>query len=355
MATTTTKNTTISTGTCNFCQAEVNKTKMTQHLRYCKQRLASIAAKKPHAQRKQGRLLHLLVEGQYNPQYWMHLEIPAAESLLTLDGFLRDTWLECCNHLSSFTINGTHYSVEIEDVMPSFTVGEEGNQAVSVEEAEPEEKQELADQLIIARTLKFLYSYLQLLVPEFREAVPYDLIKKCADFTSIEDLILFLQETDKATKLEEIPYSTDKAVLEKYKKDYVQKEVLGILLRDLQHDRDMDVPLGKALKLLKPGKKFFHEYDFGSTTYLALRVIDEREGVLPTQKEDPVQVMARNNPPAYSCQVCGKPAELINAWDGEYGMEFYCKQCAKKKFKHTDEMLPVVNSPRAGVCGYTGH
>jgi hypothetical protein len=39
----------------------------------------------------------------------MHLEIPADATLEGLDQFLRDTWLECCGHLSAFTIGEERY------------------------------------------------------------------------------------------------------------------------------------------------------------------------------------------------------------------------------------------------------
>src|SRR5260370_19281758 len=45
----------------------------------------------------------------------MHLELPANATLADLDDFLRDTWLECCGHLSEFTIKDVSYSSVPED------------------------------------------------------------------------------------------------------------------------------------------------------------------------------------------------------------------------------------------------
>ena len=42
--------------------------------------------------------------------YWMFLTIPENGNLFLLDQFLRKTWLECCGHLSMFTIDKCHYS-----------------------------------------------------------------------------------------------------------------------------------------------------------------------------------------------------------------------------------------------------
>ena len=41
--------------------------------------------------------------------HWLHLEAPASVQLQLLDDFLRDLWLECCGHLSCFTIDGVRY------------------------------------------------------------------------------------------------------------------------------------------------------------------------------------------------------------------------------------------------------
>src|SRR5205814_9316988 len=89
----------VSSGICSFCQSEIDKRKMTQHLKYCKQRASTIAEENASSTPKT-KLFSLLVEGHYNPQYWMNLEIPDSEELATLDDFLRAIWLECCDHLS---------------------------------------------------------------------------------------------------------------------------------------------------------------------------------------------------------------------------------------------------------------
>ena len=39
-------------------------------------------------------------------------------------------------------------------------------------------------------------------------------------------------------------------------------------------DKSMNIKLGRVLG---PGMKFFHEYDFGTTTHLALKVVSEGE------------------------------------------------------------------------------
>jgi hypothetical protein len=41
--------------------------------------------------------------------YWMFATIPKSAPLSFLDSFLRDVWLECCGHLSEFTIGSRVY------------------------------------------------------------------------------------------------------------------------------------------------------------------------------------------------------------------------------------------------------
>lgn len=119
-------------------------------------------------------------------------------------------------------------------------------------------------------------------------------------------------------------------------------------------DESMDVPLGD---ILKPGTKFGYRYDFGSTTALALRLVSEYEGAPPSAKDKPVRILARNDPPEIRCGKCGKPAVLVCPECMYEKTGWLCKACAKR---HADEcegaemMLPVVNSPRVGVCGYCG-
>ncbi len=62
------------------------------------------------SEKKQAKNFHLVVEGRYSPEYWMHLLAPADTTLESIDSLLRDIWLECCGHLSAFTIEGISYS-----------------------------------------------------------------------------------------------------------------------------------------------------------------------------------------------------------------------------------------------------
>lgn len=107
----------------------------------------------------------------------------------------------------------------------------------------------------------------------------------------------------------------------------------------------------KVEEVLSPDLKFTHEYDFGSTTELTLKVMGEREGRIGRA---PLRLLARNDAPSWTCSVCGEPATQVHTEAMyEEGNPFYCDLHAGAQ---EDEwaFLPVVNSPRMGVCGYTG-
>ena len=215
----------ISTGKCSFCGGIFDKAAMTRHLKTCKQR-----PKPPEGKGPKKLPFHLLVEGRHQPEYWIHIEAPADATLDTLDGFLRDIWLECCGHMSEFEIDGTRYAVE-----------------------------------------------------------PMDL----------------------------------------------DDEPMGVKLRDV----------------LSPGMKFLHAYDFGSTTHLKLKVVSEDESGLAGKK---IRLLARNEPPVIPCGRCGKPATQVCSQCVYSAEGWLCDKCAAKHECGEDMLLPVVNSPRTGVCGYTG-
>ena len=116
-------------------------------------------------------------------------------------------------------------------------------------------------------------------------------------------------------------------------------------------DKEMSMRT-RLSEVLEVGVKFFYEYDYGSPTALVLKVVALREHGLPKVA---VQLLARNEAPQVSCQRCNiQPATQVCtecAWNGE---GWLCEACAVAHECGDEMCLPVVNSPRAGVCGYTG-
>jgi hypothetical protein len=188
-------------------------------------------------QAKKSKAFHLVVEGYRLPMYWMHLEVAAGTTLATLDHFLRETWLECCGHLSVFRIGGFNYYVDAE--MDAYW--------------------------------------------------DWDMRWK-----------------NMQVKLEEV---------------------------------------------LSPGQTCSYEYDFGSTTELIVKVIAEPE---VDMKGKAIQILARNSLPIIPCDMCGETATTFCPQCIYEDKGCLCEVCAKSHACGEERLLPLINSPRAGVCGYTG-
>lgn len=115
-------------------------------------------------------------------------------------------------------------------------------------------------------------------------------------------------------------------------------------------DKNMvGVKLGKVLKV---GDQLTHEYDFGTTTELKLKVIAEGEKVAGKGKVNRVEVLARNDAPEIPCQNCGALATQVCAQCIYEGEGWLCDKCAGEHECDEDMFLPILNSPRVGMCGY---
>ena len=212
-------------GTCLLCDKISTKSEMARHLMQC------IENHKPAKESQKA----FLITAYVGP-YWLYVQASKNALLKDLDKFLRDVWLECCGHLSQFTVNNKRY-----DAHPDNSWGEE--------------------------------------------------------------------------------------------------------------EKSMKYPLGEVLSV---GTKFSHEYDFGSTTELDLHVLGEHS-FAATEQKGAVRMLARNEPPLFMCQKCNKASAEQLCGECVYNDKgFFCGECAKGHTKHEDMFLPVVNSPRIGVCGYEG-
>lgn len=115
-----------------------------------------------------------------------------------------------------------------------------------------------------------------------------------------------------------------------------------------------EISMTKKIKnVLTPGIQLTYQYDFGSTTELNIKAIDYYHGNIGRNKK--VQVIARNAQPIIPCDECNEePAVQICTecqWDGG---GWLCEKCSQTHDCDDEMFLPVVNSPRTGVCGYTG-
>lgn len=95
-----------SEGICRFCLKTFAGSTINRHLLTCKDKKERDTRDAAKAKRSQS-IYHLkLFSSKY---YWLHVEMKANSTLYDLDQFLRNIWLECCGHLSAFTINGVRY------------------------------------------------------------------------------------------------------------------------------------------------------------------------------------------------------------------------------------------------------
>jgi len=100
-----------SIGNCYLCGANLGKTAMKTHLLDF------------HGEDKDGQECYLLkVEGSYNKDYWLYIDVPVEKPLSAIDGFLRKIWLECCGHLSEFCLPG-HIELRAGQKWGSFAIG----------------------------------------------------------------------------------------------------------------------------------------------------------------------------------------------------------------------------------------
>jgi hypothetical protein len=243
-----------SKGKCLFCGGTFAKTGIHRHLQtHLKQKVKENAA---------GRSYLVKVEPNpkwTTPSYFLSLWVDGKTTMDDIDMFLRNIWLECCEHMSAFT--------------------------------NPKNKQ--------------------------HKSHIWDSVR--------------------------MEGPLERGDLKKYRK--LVKEATG------------EVPMiRKTDKVLYQGLKLEYAYDFGSSTELLLTVMEE----YPVKADEKIVLLSRNEPLEWLCNTCKKePATQIctvHNWDED---SLFCDKCAKKHEGKCEDFkeyaaMPVVNSPRMGVCAYEG-
>jgi len=98
-----------------------------------------------------------------------------------------------------------------------------------------------------------------------------------------------------------------------------------------------------------------HIYDFGTSSETRIKAMAQRAG--PPLTTRPMVLMARNLMPEVVCVECGQPATrlcmecLIEADEPGTLCE---KHASSHEHEDYGEPIDLVNSPRVGMCGYTG-
>lgn len=118
-----------------------------------------------------------------------------------------------------------------------------------------------------------------------------------------------------------------------------------------------EVPMNYPVEaVLGKRKKLHYSYDFGSTT----EVVVETKAAYDIPASDSTVLLSRNEPLELLCHTCqAAPATTlcsVDMWQDDF---MFCPKCAEKHAKVCEDFaeyaaLPVVNSPRMGVCDYEG-
>jgi hypothetical protein len=116
--------------------------------------------------------------------------------------------------------------------------------------------------------------------------------------------------------------------------------------------RKLAMTTATAIAFASAAGKVDYEYDFGSTTALTGELIGKRHGSIGRA---PVRLLTRNEPLLWPCGDCEAPATLVCPFCIDSNDGLFCDAHADAHEHAGEEVyLPVVNSPRMGVCGYTG-
>ncbi len=108
-------------------------------------------------------------------------------------------------------------------------------------------------------------------------------------------------------------------------------------------------------RAFQPGVEIVHIYDFGTSSEMLVKAVAIREGRPTTSR--PIYLMARNDPPDLVCMKCDQPAagiciECVYEHDSD---GLLCPQHVETHpHSNYGDPMPVVNSPRMGMCGYGG-
>ena len=111
-------------GTCSFCGEVVTRRGVVKHLEKCSRWLERRQAGELSS-RPAETLWRLRIQDAGNKDYWLELEMAGSATLDKLDKYLRAIWLECCGHLSKFTIGGWG-GIDIGKTRKADAVFEEG-------------------------------------------------------------------------------------------------------------------------------------------------------------------------------------------------------------------------------------
>lgn len=244
----------VTTGKCSYCLSRFSGNTMEKHLISCESRQnffkefkkITLSPKTAGNRRKkvdEVTYYLLKISSAEYPEYWLYVDLSEDLTLLNLDSFLRETWLECCGHLSSFIVMEETYESQIDKL------------------------------------------------------------------------------TDRDSKN------------------------MRIKLKELLLEKDMNIG---------------YTYDYGDSTLLNIKVVSFQRAITTKNRNKFIKISARNDDINYKCFDCKKEKATeicticIYEKAGGRKQSSFCKSCVTKHECGEEMTSPIVNSPRSGICGYTG-
>jgi len=86
---------------CNICEKEYKGVK--RHLNSCIEKKFEKGSES---------LYYLIVRSEFTPHY-LHISMKASATLEDLDAYIREVWMECCGHMSDFSIRGAREQLSL--------------------------------------------------------------------------------------------------------------------------------------------------------------------------------------------------------------------------------------------------
>ncbi|MCC7292607.1 MAG: hypothetical protein IT449_11160 [Phycisphaerales bacterium] len=232
-------------------------------------------------------------------------------SLEALDGFLRAIWLECCGHMSQFEIRRTRYSSAGPDQMLAGSLA-------GIFDDFGDESMDVAVGDVLAQGEAFQHEYDMGTTTELE-------LKVAGCWPAVSSShALSSRGSSSGTASTGAASSGDASP--------------GAASRRTASSGALSAGAASS-RAASDGPR--------------LRIAGKRRR---RARHDPktILLLARNDPHRFDCVNCGAEAVKLCPQCGWNEPAWYCSQCGRKHQCGHEFMMPIVNSPRMGMCAYVG-
>ena len=108
-------------GKCYYCNEELSERTIKRHVKGCKIRKEKIEEAIVNSKKTKSQYILSIVPQYASKEYCLYIAIDIDLTLKSLDSFLRNIWLECCGHLSSFIIDDVNYDSSVDEEFEFFS------------------------------------------------------------------------------------------------------------------------------------------------------------------------------------------------------------------------------------------